>query len=213
MYYITSDPHWYHDNICGDNGFVKSRRIFKDSISMTETYITNWNSRVTSTDTTYILGDLSIKSDPELIFNVLKRLNGTLILIKGNHCVNKYGEKLYKYLTENNYQYNGKPKYEIHEFGIRLKMNKKSFYLSHYPLGIGNFQRNLRVFCGHIHENVADAPNVLNVCWDSPELGDDMFYPIPLLKAIELVETKFDTFHKELEQTTLVNSEYDIRES
>ena len=51
---------------------------------MNETIINNWNSIVTNDDIVYHVGDFCLSSDDE-IKNIFKKLNGNIILIRGNH--------------------------------------------------------------------------------------------------------------------------------
>lgn len=77
--YVTSDLHFGHKNI------IKfENRPYKDVEEMTEGLINNWNSVVTANDLVYILGDFSFMGKRKTE-EVLKRLRGKKILIKGNH--------------------------------------------------------------------------------------------------------------------------------
>lgn len=80
--WFTSDTHYYHRNII--KYCLASRGQFSDEVEMTEYLISAWNSRVGQNDTVYHLGDVSF-GNPEKTVNVLKRLNGVKILIRGNH--------------------------------------------------------------------------------------------------------------------------------
>ena len=74
--YFTADPHFHHANIikyCG--------RPFKDIKEHDEMLIVNWNSVVMPGDVIYIVGDFGF-GDLE---KILKRLNGTKILVIGSH--------------------------------------------------------------------------------------------------------------------------------
>jgi calcineurin-like phosphoesterase family protein len=76
MFFFTADTHLGHDNI-----IRYCNRPFASVDEMDETIIKNWNSVVSKTDTVYHLGDFSFKNP--LIY--LRRLNGNIILIEGNH--------------------------------------------------------------------------------------------------------------------------------
>ena len=75
-----------------------------------------------SQDTVYYLGDLSKSTINETI-DIVKRLNGKIILVMGNHDnFKKYGEVIPN-------------KFEILTSGIyRLEYKKILFNLFHYPL-------------------------------------------------------------------------------
>lgn len=79
MNYYIGDLHLGHDNcIHFDN------RPFQSVDEMDEAIIQNWNGRVTSEDTVYILGDAFFKNEERSI-RTIERLNGHKHLIRGNH--------------------------------------------------------------------------------------------------------------------------------
>lgn len=78
--FFTSDLHFGHQNIIRfDN------RPFKNVEEMDEELIRRWNEKVEKDDLVYVLGDLFWNGDCNFVQNTLKRLNGQIILIKGNH--------------------------------------------------------------------------------------------------------------------------------
>ena len=80
-FYVTSDIHFGHNNICGPEGFVDTRKHFKSTADMNEAIIEAWNSVVTVEDTVYHLGDLSMNLSRQELLKLIVRLNGKLILI------------------------------------------------------------------------------------------------------------------------------------
>jgi calcineurin-like phosphoesterase family protein len=61
-------------------------RPFQTAEEMDETMIANWNSVVGKDDTVYHLGDFAFgKGSQEKIAEYVSRLNGYIVLIKGNH--------------------------------------------------------------------------------------------------------------------------------
>lgn len=81
MYYITGDYHLNHENI-----IKYCNRPFENKKEMDEIIIENHNKTVKKKDIVIFTGDLSLSHNTELIKEkYLKRLNGTLILLKGNH--------------------------------------------------------------------------------------------------------------------------------
>jgi calcineurin-like phosphoesterase family protein len=71
--------HFYHYNIIG-----YCNRPFKTVEEMNETIVKNWNDTVKSTDSVYVLGDVSF-GFADQTRNILCRLNGFKHLIMGNH--------------------------------------------------------------------------------------------------------------------------------
>ena len=77
--YFTSDWHLYHAvSIDFD------KRPFRDLDHMHEVLINNYNSTIGENDICYFLGDLG-NGRPEDLGKIIKQLNGTKIIILGNH--------------------------------------------------------------------------------------------------------------------------------
>ena len=89
MDYITSDQHFFHKNICGEDGFVSTRKHFKNVEEMNEVLIQRWNEKVKPSDTIFHLGDV-LFGGSELWNRIMPQLNGHKILILGNHKINKF---------------------------------------------------------------------------------------------------------------------------
>lgn len=79
MRFFTSDPHFFHQNI-----LAYAKRPFKSVDEMNEVLISNHNSVVSASDTVYYTGDV-IMGDRKAGISVLSKLNGTKILVLGNH--------------------------------------------------------------------------------------------------------------------------------
>lgn len=77
--YITSDHHFGHANI-----IKYANRPFKHVDEMDEQMIQAWNGVVPPTAIVYHLGDLAFMR-PEQIVRLVRRLHGTIRLVKGNH--------------------------------------------------------------------------------------------------------------------------------
>lgn len=80
MIFVTSDSYWNHRK-----GFLYEPRGFKSIEQHDEKIIENWNSVVSPDDTVYHLGDLGIGTDYEYFATCVKRLNGRIKWIFGNH--------------------------------------------------------------------------------------------------------------------------------
>ena len=79
--FVTSDTHFNHINILK---YESETRPFESVEEMNETIIANWNSVVGKEDIVYHLGDFFMGKLDE-IEPILERLNGHIILIRGNH--------------------------------------------------------------------------------------------------------------------------------
>ena len=78
--FFTGDLHFGHANA------IKSDdRPFSSVEEMDEELIRRWNNKVGKGDITYVLGDMIWKPRNDDAASIIKRLNGQIILIKGNH--------------------------------------------------------------------------------------------------------------------------------
>lgn len=135
---FTSDIHAFHKNIIK----YDSRPFFTVS-EMNNALITNWNNKVTSKDTIYVLGDVSWGNESETDW-FISQLNGTKHLIIGNHDkVITKSKKLQSHFTSmSNYAKITVPTYQ----------GNKTVILSHYfiPLYDGHFKGAIHLH-GHSH--------------------------------------------------------------
>lgn len=195
-HWITSDTHHGHRNICGPEGFVSTRRHFASPEEMDEALIAAHNAVVAADDHTYHNGDIAINLKPAQVHAILCRKNGSMTFDAGNHD----NSKLLKYLKANNFLLPcGRMKYEgFHDLGLKLKANKKVYYLTHFPLGLGEQRAIYRNLCGHIHESPAREANMLNIGVDSPELpeGHPFGQPLLLEEAFALVDAKWERWRE-----------------
>lgn len=77
--FFTSDWHVGHADV-----LVFDQRPFKDLGHMHEVLINNYNAAVRPEDICYFLGDMGL-TKTEVLANVISRLQGTKVLILGNH--------------------------------------------------------------------------------------------------------------------------------
>jgi len=149
--YFTSDSHFRHKKIV-----EFEQRPFESTEEMNEGLIKAWNNTVKSGDLVYHLGDFCFGSYNEWI-NIIERLNGEIVLIKGNHDSSDIIKKAHKngYLNE------------VHMIGYYMKSNGYILNLTHYPMEIGNRPRNFNI-SGHIHAQPSRMLNQVNVGVDSP---------------------------------------------
>lgn len=78
--FFTSDTHFGHKNI-----IKYCDRPFATSEEMDEALIANWNSKVPTTGIVFVVGDFSMNCPMNRVIEIRKRLNGRIILIRGNH--------------------------------------------------------------------------------------------------------------------------------
>lgn len=138
--FITSDSHFCHEGTV----ILKARQA-KNAAEMDRKMIEAWNAVVRHNDTVYHLGDLSWNT-AENTCNIIWQLAGNIYFIKGNH------DRWLKYAPDELF-ISGKLTLlpDIH----RIKYNKTSIWLSHYPLRCweGSFKGAMHLY-GHAHGNI-----------------------------------------------------------
>jgi calcineurin-like phosphoesterase family protein len=83
--FLTSDTHFGHVNICNFTNYDGSPVRPWDSVEeMDEEMVKRWNDTVGPKDKVYHLGDVVINRKS---LQILDRLNGDKVLIKGNHDI------------------------------------------------------------------------------------------------------------------------------
>lgn len=132
MKYFIADTHFNHENI-----IKYCNRPFKNSKEMNEYIANKWNSVVTKGDIVYHLGDVGFGSTEELK-ELVGRLNGTKILIRGNHDY-KRGLNGWKEVGFN----------EVY----KKKLVLSNLILTHEPIEVE--ENYINVF-GHIHNKPLD---------------------------------------------------------
>ncbi|WP_338211436.1 metallophosphoesterase [Lactiplantibacillus paraxiangfangensis] len=186
MQYFTSDTHFYHADLLGDNDFAP--RPFPDVETMNQTIIDHWNARVTDQDTVYHLGDVALyftrpaKLSYERVLAILAQLNGKIIFIKGNHDSRAF----FKYLAAHDPQLNEQPKFEFHDVGVLIKYDHRQYYMTHYPMMMGIVKQIINLH-GHIHHYAVNVKENINVGVDTPET-DYLDHPVPFGAPFSLDE-------------------------
>ena len=148
--WLISDPHFSHEGVCR---FLRNDgsklRPWDNAQEMDEALVENWNETVKPKDKVYVLGDVAINRRG---LQVLFRLNGDKVLIKGNHDIFKLSD------------------YLPHFRDIRAYHVMDKLLLSHIPIHPqqqGRFRGNIH---GHLHANLVidkwgnPDPFYTNVC-------------------------------------------------
>lgn len=127
-----ADWHYDHERVIHyDN------RPFLNSAEMNAELVRRWNGAVNEDDTVYILGDM-FWCGAEAAVNVLKQLNGTKILIKGNHDKCSDADFRSQFALIADY--------------LEIKDDGKSIVLCHYPITcFKNHLYNWVHLYGHVH--------------------------------------------------------------
>ena len=147
---------------------------------MNETIIANWNKVVSQGDTVYHLGDFAL-GDKSLIPNILKRLNGHISFIMGNHDnLNIMLEMCKQGLIENI------------SWEEVIKVGKKTIILNHYPfssLPDPTTNYHLIQLHGHVHSTPDKPWNYFNNQYDVG-VDNNNFTPVNLAELLDIINYK-----------------------
>lgn len=132
--FYIADCHFGHANV------IKfDHRPFDSVEEMDRKMIDNWNNAVCQDDIVYILGDFCWNTEERWI-EILDKLNGNKILIRGNHDLKTMSQQL-----RNKFQ-------DIKDYK-EVKDGGKRVLLSHYPMPFyrGAYNKDIVHLYGHIH--------------------------------------------------------------
>ena len=138
IFYIA-DTHFGHANIIRLNN-----RPFSNVDEMNRVMIENWNSRAHKDDIVYIDGDFAFKSSNHAV-DILDKLNGRKVLIKGNHDGRNLKDPAFRKHFE-----------EICDRKT-INDNGRMVVIDHFPLiEWDGFFRGTYLVYGHIHNNTSN---------------------------------------------------------
>ena len=178
--WLTSDTHF-----CHDRGFVYTPRGFDNIEDMNEAIVERWNSVVQPDDLVYHLGDVML-NDNERGMEFLKRLNGRICLLRGNHDTDT---RMALYQESPNV-------FDCGDWAKVIKYGKYHFYLSHYPTNTSNLENMapLSQHCinlyGHTHQQTNfynDIPYMYHVGMDSHDC-----YPVNIEQVLADIRVKVE---------------------
>ena len=121
--FITADHHFHHKNI-----IEYCKRPFKTVEEMDEVMMEKWNKKVGKNDLVIHLGDFALGTK-EKVRETREKLNGTIVLIKGNH------DKVIKEFIV-----------------VRDSIQIRNFLFSHRPIPKKEIPEGCINIHGHIHE-------------------------------------------------------------
>ena len=174
--FVISDHHLGHTNSW--EKFTLSDgsplRPFTSTEEMNETMIERHNAKGKEQDTVYFLGDVVINKK---YLELVKRMNGRKILVRGNHDIFK----------DEDYREVGFE--QIH--GVRVFVDK--FILSHIPLHPDCVSERFRVNVhGHLHANEIKMPWGVNADRNEIIYAD---FPDPRYLCVCVEQTDFTPLH------------------
>lgn len=148
--FFTSDTHFGHSKIID-----YCKRPFSSIEEHDKVLIQNWNNTVGQNDTVFHLGDFAY-GNSQFIANIIKQLNGNIILIKGNHDLRNMNPTLYNIFSDVVYQ-------------ARILIDKQTVYLNHFPFlcfdhgDINLYKDNYSIqLFGHVHSGPLTSSEDIN---------------------------------------------------
>ena len=148
--FFTSDTHFGHSKIID-----YCKRPFSSIEEHDKTLIQNWNNAVGQDDIIFHLGDFAY-GNSQFIANIIKQLNGNIILIKGNHDLRNMNPTLYNIFSDVVYQ-------------ARILIDKQTVYLNHFPFlcfdhgDINLYKDNYSIqLFGHVHSGPLTSSEDVN---------------------------------------------------
>ena len=140
--WITSDLHFGHTNIM--KFCPQSRARYKNDVEyMNNTMVQEWNATIAPEDTVYILGDVAFLPADKAV-KIMRRLNGTKILIEGNHDRKALNDPVFRSCFD-----------EVHKY-YTMTYNGTYITMFHYPIAEWDqMHRGAVHFHGHLHGNTS----------------------------------------------------------
>lgn len=150
--FFTADTHFCHNNI-----IKYCNRPFSSIEEMNEVLIKRWNKIVEPNDTIYHLGDFGF-AKPDILEKIVKRLNGKIHLILGNHDKNLKGKTdLFESIREINKIY-------ISDLTLNTKKKRQGIILCHYAMKVWDRSHyGYWHLYGHSHGTLKYDPNSLSM--------------------------------------------------
>ena len=174
--FVISDHHLGHTNSWEKFKLSDGSplRPFTSTEEMNETMIERHNAKVKEQDTVYFLGDVVINKK---YLELVKRMNGRKILIRGNHDIFK----------DEDYRAVGFE--QMH--GVRVFVDK--FILSHIPLHPDCVTERFKVNVhGHLHANEVKMPWGVNADRNEIIYAD---FPDPRYLCVSVEHTNYEPLH------------------
>lgn len=173
--WVTSDTHFNHANI-----IKYCNRPFSSVEEMNETIIANWNKVVPQGDRVYHLGDFAL-GDKSLVPDFIKRLNGHINFIMGNHDNLNIMES-----------FETPFRCETVSWEEVIKVGKKTIILNHFPFGsLPNLNSNYPIIQlhGHVHSTPDNPWNYFDNQYDVG-VDNNNFTPVNLADLLNTIHYK-----------------------
>lgn len=176
--FFSSDHHFSHNNI-----IKYANRPFKNVDEMNEAMIERHNSVVTPQDIVWFIGDFTFERDEERVRRTIRRLNGEINFVKGNHDKPVMPPRV---RAEFN-QFINSCHHEIYVPDSTLEHGRQAITLCHFAMRVWNKSHHGAFHLyGHSHGSLPEDPNSRSF-----DIGVDEwdFYPV----SYEQVKAKMAT--------------------
>lgn len=136
--WVTSDLHFGHKNIM--TFCREARQRFRLDVDyMNEAMVKEWNDLIAPEDTVYILGDVAFLPAQKAV-EYMHRLNGTKILVEGNHDRKMLNDPSFRRCFA-----------EVHQY-LAITYNGTRVIMFHYPIAEWDqMHRGAVHLHGHLH--------------------------------------------------------------
>jgi calcineurin-like phosphoesterase family protein len=153
--FLVSDTHFGHEKTCTvfKRADGSPLRPFSSAAEMDEVMVQRWNERVRPADKVYHLGDVVINRKS---LQILQRLNGDKVLIKGNHDIFKLED------------------YTQHFREVRAYHVMNGMILSHVPVHESSLARFGCNIHGHLHYQRVTRARGVNARTGEIQYGTDI---------------------------------------
>ncbi len=157
--FLISDTHFSHEGVTKFlNKDGTKLRPFDTVEQMDEYMVEKWNEVVTSKDKVYHLGDVTMKHQH---LNILSRLNGKKVLIKGNHDIFKLSQ------------------YSKYFYDVRGYHVLDGIIMSHIPIHSDSIERFRANIHGHLHSNRVMKDGLIDNRYFNVSVEQISYQPIP----------------------------------
>lgn len=147
MNYYISDLHLFCTSQT-QAGVNHDQRPFANVEEMHTHFLSRWNTKVTNSDTVYILGDIALRGRHTPLVGLVAQLKGKKILVKGNH--DDLSDYRYTKLFEEIVDYK--------ELSDTINGQAYKLVLSHYPILMWKNQHHGTILLyGHTHNTAEDT--------------------------------------------------------
>lgn len=173
--FFTSDLHFGHSRV-----IEYCKRPFQNVQEMDEALIRNWNAVVAKKDLVHVVGDLSFHG-PLKTLEILSRLNGSIVLVKGNHDKKLKPEVLSRFAFI-------KDLYTAKVEDPEVTGGVQRIVLCHYAMRVWDgSHRGVWHLYGHSHGSLPDDP-----CSRSFDIGVDNhdYHPVSYERVKAIMATK-----------------------